>query len=104
LILIKVYLAAEPTTTTSTSYPSSTHPSTSQTTSHTFIGQTTQSPTTTTLAVASGSSNSGNGNGLDVGGIVGIVVGILGFLATAVGSWFSYKALKNRKNSSANMP
>ncbi|KAH8692158.1 hypothetical protein BGW36DRAFT_431383 [Talaromyces proteolyticus] len=105
---VSVAGAPQPTTTTSTSYLSSTQLPTSQTTSHTFIGQTTQSPTTTIITMASGSSNSSsgssNGNGLDVGGIVGIVVGILGFLATAVGSWFSYKALKNKKTSSANIP
>ncbi|SPO07721.1 uncharacterized protein DNG_10416 [Cephalotrichum gorgonifer] len=35
-------------------------------------------------------------SGLDVGEIVGIVVGILGFFATVAGSWFAYKAVKNK--------
>ncbi|KAI3322052.1 hypothetical protein HD806DRAFT_500865 [Xylariaceae sp. AK1471] len=39
-------------------------------------------------------SNGGGGNGLGTGDIVGIVIGILGFIATAIGAWFAYKAIK----------
>ncbi|KAI0972792.1 hypothetical protein F4678DRAFT_429374 [Xylaria arbuscula] len=45
-----------------------------------------------------GSGSNGGGNGLDTGGIIGIVVGILGFVATAIGTWFTYKSIKNKKH------
>lgn len=53
---------------------------------------------------SSSSSGFGNGEGddddddLDTKELVGIIVGILGFIATAVGAWFSYKALKVNKS------
>lgn len=44
----------------------------------------------------------GDGSKLKVGEIVGIVVGILGLIATALGSWSSCKTLKQRKHLAAN--
>ncbi|KAI0433261.1 hypothetical protein F5Y09DRAFT_92005 [Xylaria sp. FL1042] len=46
-----------------------------------------------------GSNNNGGGNGLGVGDIVGIVVGVLGFIATAIGTWFTYKSIMKKKPS-----
>ncbi|KAI1304454.1 hypothetical protein F5Y03DRAFT_170219 [Xylaria venustula] len=45
-----------------------------------------------------GGGSNGGGNGLDTGGIIGIVVGILGFVATAIGTWFTYKSIKNKRH------
>ncbi|KAI0505846.1 hypothetical protein F5B22DRAFT_494157 [Xylaria bambusicola] len=42
-------------------------------------------------------NNKGGGGGLDTGDVVGIVVGVLGFIATAIGTWFTYKSIKNKK-------
>lgn len=39
----------------------------------------------------------GGDNGLDAGEIVGIVVGILGFLATSTAVYFQYKTHKRKK-------
>ncbi|KAI0437683.1 hypothetical protein F4803DRAFT_570493 [Xylaria telfairii] len=48
----------------------------------------------------SGSGNSGgSGNSLGTGEIIGIVVGIAGFVATAIGTWFTYKSIMNKKSS-----
>ncbi|KAF4237033.1 hypothetical protein CNMCM6457_001643 [Aspergillus fumigatiaffinis] len=58
---------------------------------------TTTSPTTYSGTGEGDQTGQGDGSKLKVGEIVGIVVGILGFIATAVGSWFSYKTLKQRK-------
>ncbi|KAF4160235.1 hypothetical protein CNMCM8927_002717 [Aspergillus lentulus] len=62
----------------------------------------TQTSTSTIPTTSSGTgeedkTGQGSGSQLKVGEIVGIVVGILGFIATAAGSWFSYKTLKQRK-------
>lgn len=44
------------------------------------------------------STGSGKSDGkLGTGEIIGIVVGVLGFFATAVGAFFSYKALKVKR-------
>ncbi|GFF48336.1 hypothetical protein IFM51744_06799 [Aspergillus udagawae] len=61
-------------------------------------------PTTSSGTGEGGTTGQGDGSKLKVGEIVGIVVGILGFIATAVGSWFSYKTLKQRKRLSVNPP
>lgn len=58
---------------------------------------TSTSPTTSSGTREEDKPGQGGGSQLKVGEIVGIVVGILGFIATAVGSWFSYKTLKQRK-------
>ncbi|KAI1353315.1 hypothetical protein F5Y01DRAFT_277583 [Xylaria sp. FL0043] len=46
-----------------------------------------------------GSNSSGGGNGLGVGDIVGIIIGVLGFIATAIGTWFTYKSIMKKKPS-----
>ncbi|KAF4231135.1 hypothetical protein CNMCM8980_005613 [Aspergillus fumigatiaffinis] len=66
------------------------------------VPSTTQTTTTPTPTTSSGTGEGdkpgqGDGSRLEMGEIVGIVVGTLGFIATAVGSWFSYKTLKQRK-------
>ncbi|GIK05353.1 hypothetical protein Aspvir_009460 [Aspergillus viridinutans] len=66
--------------------------------------QTTATPTTSSGTGEGDKTSQGDGNKLKVGDIVGIVVGILGFIAPAVGSWFSYKTLKQRKRLAANPP
>jgi hypothetical protein len=66
--------------------------------------QTTTTPTTATHIGEGAKTAQGDGSKLKVGEIVGIVVGILGFIATAVGSWFSYKTLMQRKRLAANPP
>lgn len=43
----------------------------------------------------SGASNNDKNNDLSVGSIVGIVVGVLGFIATSVGVYFGYKQYRN---------
>ena len=43
------------------------------------------------------SGGGGGDNGLDAGEIVGIVVGILGFLATSTAVYFQYKTHKRKK-------
>ncbi|KAI0533282.1 hypothetical protein GGR58DRAFT_123686 [Xylaria digitata] len=48
-------------------------------------------------SVDNGGGNTGGGNGLGVGDIVGIVVGVLGFIATAIGTWFTYKSIMKKK-------
>ncbi|RFU30227.1 hypothetical protein B7463_g6107, partial [Scytalidium lignicola] len=48
---------------------------------------------------SSAGGNNSSGNNLGTGEIIGIVVGILGFLVTAVGSWIAYKTYKNQRNS-----
>ncbi|KAI1198177.1 hypothetical protein F5X97DRAFT_300122 [Nemania serpens] len=58
----------------------------------------TQPPAPTNTGAASGSSGNGGGNGLDTGSIIGIVVGILGFVATAIGTWFTYKSIMNKRS------
>ncbi|KAF7114705.1 hypothetical protein CNMCM5793_009656 [Aspergillus hiratsukae] len=66
--------------------------------------QTTRTPTTSSNTEEGARTGQNDGSKLKVGEIVGIVVGILGFIATAVGSWFSYKTLIQRKRLAANPP
>ncbi|CAI4214251.1 unnamed protein product [Parascedosporium putredinis] len=47
--------------------------------------------------VPESNGNAANNDGLDTGDIVGVVVGILGFIATATGVWFGYKAIKVKR-------
>ncbi|KAK5631501.1 hypothetical protein RRF57_007215 [Xylaria bambusicola] len=42
-------------------------------------------------------SNKGGGGGLGTSDVIGIVVGVLGFTATAIGTWFTYKSIRNKK-------
>ncbi|KAI1357286.1 hypothetical protein F5Y08DRAFT_333983 [Xylaria arbuscula] len=41
--------------------------------------------------------NDGGGDGLGTADIVGIVVGVLGFIATVIGTYFTYKSIKKNK-------
>ncbi|KAI0191878.1 hypothetical protein F4808DRAFT_465258 [Astrocystis sublimbata] len=62
-------------------------------------------PTDSGSGVSSGGKSGGGGgggsNGLDTAGIIGVVVGILGFVATAIGTYFSYKAIKKSRSAKA---
>ncbi|KAI0194145.1 hypothetical protein EV127DRAFT_405771 [Xylaria flabelliformis] len=54
-----------------------------------------------TNSTSGGNNNSGGGsNSLGTGEIIGIVVGIAGFIATAIGTWFTYKSIMNKKHPS----
>ncbi|KAI0505856.1 hypothetical protein F5B22DRAFT_489897 [Xylaria bambusicola] len=53
-----------------------------------------QTPTFTGTIINNGDDNRGE---LGTGEIVGIVVGVLGFIATAIGTWFTYKAIRNKR-------
>ncbi|KAI0401215.1 hypothetical protein F4802DRAFT_440887 [Xylaria palmicola] len=46
---------------------------------------------------SSNGSTSRGGDKLGTGEVVGIVVGVLGFIATAIGTWFTYKAIASKK-------
>jgi hypothetical protein len=47
---------------------------------------------------ASGSSSGGGGNGLGTADIIGIVIGILGLILSAIGIWFAIKERKKKKH------
>ncbi|KIX10648.1 uncharacterized protein Z518_01732 [Rhinocladiella mackenziei CBS 650.93] len=55
-----------------------------------------------TLSSSSNSADSQNDSGLETGELVGIIVGILGFIATSIGVWFSYRMLKNKRAGQGN--
>ncbi|EAW16935.1 uncharacterized protein NFIA_002880 [Aspergillus fischeri NRRL 181] len=97
---------SQATTASSTSEKASdrTTESTRQSVPSATLSTTTTSPTAYLGTGEGDKSGQGDGSKLKVGEIVGIVVGILGFIATAVGSWFSYKTLKQRKRLAANAP
>ncbi|KAI0490840.1 hypothetical protein F4859DRAFT_459444 [Xylaria cf. heliscus] len=68
---------------------------TSDPSSPTNAGETPSSaPTNST----SGGNSGGSGNSLGTGEIIGIVVGIAGFIATAIGTWFTYKSIMSKKH------
>ncbi|KAI0457940.1 hypothetical protein F5B21DRAFT_462261 [Xylaria acuta] len=46
----------------------------------------------------SGANNGGGGSSLGTGEIIGIVVGIAGFVATAIGTWFTYRSIMNKRH------
>jgi type II secretory pathway pseudopilin PulG len=98
--------ASQASTATSTSEKGSDRTTKSSRQSVPSTTQTTTTPTPTTSSGTGEGDKPGQGDGsrLEVGEIVGIVVGILGFIATAVGAWFSYKTLKQRKRLAANAP
>ncbi|KAI1745839.1 hypothetical protein F4680DRAFT_399331 [Xylaria scruposa] len=71
---------------------------TSDPSSPTGLGETpVPAPTSST---SGGNNNGGGGNSLGTGEIIGIVVGIAGFIATAIGTWFTYKSIMNKKHPS----
>lgn len=95
---------SQATAATSTSEKASdwTTESTRQSVPSATLSTTTTSPTTDLVTREGDKTVEGDGSKLKVGEIVGIVVGILGLIATALGSWSSCKTLKQRKHLAAN--
>ncbi|KAI0439586.1 hypothetical protein F4803DRAFT_31555 [Xylaria telfairii] len=57
----------------------------------------TSDPTVSTITNNEDDDTDTRRDGLGTGEIVGIVIGVLGFIATAIGTWFTYKAIRNKR-------
>ncbi|KAK5065379.1 hypothetical protein LTR84_001217 [Exophiala bonariae] len=54
-------------------------------------------PSSTTASSSSSSSNDKSTPFLSTSELVGIIVGVCGFIATSIGVWFSYRMMKNKR-------